>query len=289
MSSIRHRPALRALLLSLALVLGPAAAQAAQPSERDARERLDAIGSEIQAVSRRLGATREAQDEATQELRQVETALAETHGRLDEIQSDRQRLNRDIATLEAARDELEEEHAEQVAALQVQLDALYRLGLTPQLKLLLNQDDPARLDRLQTYLNHLSRARNARLDEIANLDAQLAENRRELRERGERLEALAGELASRSAELSRRMEERERLVADLQGRYSDEQSRLAALDRDRTEAERVLERVQQEMARLQRPPPPPPSSRPRVSCPGRSRAASPRASVAATGYTTTAC
>ncbi|AMD00136.1 murein hydrolase activator EnvC family protein [Halomonas chromatireducens] len=257
MSRKRLRPTRRLLLLSLAvaLAMGPAATQAAQPSEREARERLDAIGSEIQAVSRRLGATREAQDEATQELRQVETALAETHGRMDAIQADRQGLSREIAALEAARETLEEERAEQSEALQVQLDALYRLGLTPQLKLLLNQDDPARLDRLQTYLNHLARARNARLDEIASLDAQLAENRREQHERGQRLDALADELASRSAELSRRMGERERLVSDLQDRYSDEQTRLSALDRDRTEAERVLEQVRQEMARLQRPPP----------------------------------
>ncbi|UYG03800.1 peptidoglycan DD-metalloendopeptidase family protein [Halomonas sp. LR3S48] len=252
MTRIRQCHALGAVLVALVMLSGPACAQ---PSEREARERLDAIGSEIQAVNRRLGQTRQAQDEASRELREVETALAATHRRLDEIQAERRRLADETAALESVRDALQAERAEQVEMLNVQLDALYRLGLTPQLKLLLNQDDPARLDRLQTYLNRLARARNERLDEIARLDTELAGNRRELRVRGERLDGLADELAERSAELAERVAERERLVAELDARYSDEQSRLERLDRDRNEAEQMLERVREELARLERPPP----------------------------------
>ncbi|WP_245904615.1 murein hydrolase activator EnvC family protein [Billgrantia lactosivorans] len=252
MNRARWRRLLRGALVAMLLL--PATASA-QPSEREARERLDAIGSEIQALSRRLGQTRQAQDAASNELREVETDLADTHRRLDVIQADRRRLADEIAALQAARGELQAERAEQVEMLDAQLDALYRLGLTPQLKLLLNQDDPARLDRLQTYLNHLAQARHERLDEIARLDAELAENRRERQRRGERLDGLAEELAERSRELTERMAERERLVAELDARYSDEQSRLARLDRDRDEAELVLERVREELARLERPPP----------------------------------
>ncbi len=243
-----------ALLGSVTLGLSPSRAFA-EPSEREARERLDAIGSEIQAVNRRLGDTREAQGEASRELREVETALADTHRRLDEIQADRRDTAAEIDALETSRDTLQDERTEQVEALNVQLGALYRLGLTPQLKLLLNQDDPARLDRLQTYLNRLARARNERLDEIARLDAELAENRREQLARSARLDELADELARRSAELAERMRERETLLADLDRRYSDEQTRLARLSQDRQEAERVLERVREELARLERPPP----------------------------------
>ncbi|MBA2777904.1 murein hydrolase activator EnvC family protein [Billgrantia kenyensis] len=255
----QHSP--RVLLAALLLLpglamLGPGLGSSqAQPSEREARERLDAIGSEIQGLSRRLGQTREAQDEASRELRQVETELAETHRRLDEIQADRRRLGDEIAALEAARSELQTERAEQVEMLNVQLDALYRLGHTPQLKLLLNQDDPARLDRLQAYLNHLARARNERLDDIARLDTELSENRRELQARDERMDTLADELATRSSDLAKRMAERESLVADLGARYSDEQSRLERLNRDRSDAERMLEQVREELARLERPPP----------------------------------
>lgn len=250
----RGRPRLALAVAVLALGLAPGVLPA-QPSEREARERLDAIGTAIESASRRLSATRAAQDEATQALREVETALAETHRRLDAIQAERRQLDTELAELASQRDGLEAERAEQVAALHAQLDALYRLGLTPQLKLLLNQDDPSRLDRLQTYLNHLARARHARLDALAELDAALAANQRERRERGERLDALAEELAERSADLARRHAERERLVAELEERHGTTQARLAGLERDRQAAEERLEAVREELARLERPPP----------------------------------
>ena len=240
-----------ALLLTLCL----AAPLAAQPDEQAARERLDAIGEELQGVSQRLDATREARDDAGHELREVETALAETHRHLDALQAERGELGERIATLERRRDLLEAERADQVEALTIQLDALYRLGRSPQLKLLLNQDDPARLDRLQHYLNQLARARNQRLDELARLDSVLADNRRELEARGERLEGLAEELAARSSDLAGQMREREELVAQLDARHASDASRLASLEQDRSDAERVLRRVQEELARLERPPP----------------------------------
>lgn len=242
-------------LLGLALLLSWAAPLAAQPDERQARERLDAIGSDIQALNRRLEGTRGARDDAGQALRRVETQLAETHRRLDTLQAERSRLDDEVYDLERQREALEAERDDLEAALATQLAALYRLGQTPQLKLLLNQEDPARLDRLQTYLNHLTRARNARLDELAALNERLATNRRALDERASALAANQATLERRSAELAEQSRERQTLVADLDARYASEQARLADLTQDRAHAERVLRQVQEELARLQRPPP----------------------------------
>lgn len=241
--------------LGLALLLGWAAPLAAQPDERQAQQRLDALGGEIQALNRRLEGTRSARDDADQALRRVETDLAETHRRLDELQAERRRLDDEVYDLERRREALEAERAELEAALATQLDALYRLGRTPQLKLLLNQEEPARLDRLQTYLNHLTRARNARLDELAELNARLAANRRALDERAAALADNQAALEARGAELAEQGRERQALVAELDARYASEQARLADLNQDRAHAERLLRQVQEELARLQRPPP----------------------------------
>lgn len=243
------------LIVAALLSFGLAAPLAAQTSERQVRERLDTIGQEIQGLTRRLTLTRQARDDAGRALRQVETALAETHQRLDTLQTERGDLSGEIDVLDTRRIDLEAERDAQLEALNAQLDALYRLGLTPQLKLLLNQDDPARLDRLQTYLNRLAQARNARLDELARLDTDLTDTRRELATRGERLEALAAELAERHVDLASQMQARAGLVDELDGRYASEQSRLEQLNQDRAHAERVLRQIQEELARLQRPPP----------------------------------
>lgn len=245
----------RVPLVALLLALGVAGPLAAQPSEEAVQERLDDIGEAIEEAAGRLSATREARDEAARRLEAIETSLAETHRRLDDLQAERQVLGEEVEALQEERDALEAERAEQREAIHRQLDALYRLGRSPQLKLLLNQDDPARLDRLQHYLNHLARARQERLDELARLDEALAETRDELDRRGARLDALADELAERGAELEEQMRERAALVAELDRQHEGEAARLASLEQDRERAEQVLTDVQEQLARLERPPP----------------------------------
>ncbi|SDL55026.1 Septal ring factor EnvC, activator of murein hydrolases AmiA and AmiB [Modicisalibacter muralis] len=243
-------------LLTLCAPLAQAHAQSQDtPSASDAEARVNALSADIQALAARLEETGEARSDASRALEEVEIALGETHQRLDALHAERRRLDDEIATLEERRAELEAQQAEQIEALRVQLDALYRLGAAPQLKLLLNQDDPARLDRMQSYLNYLARARNERLEALARLDARLAENRAELDARRKRLVSLAGELNAQSVALAERMRERAALVAKLDDRYSDEQARLEQLNRNRAHAEQVLDQIREQLARLEQPPP----------------------------------
>lgn len=245
-----------AALLALCAPLTLAHAQSqGQPSASDAEARVDALSADIQALASRLEETSEERSDASRALENVETELAETHQRLDALHAERRQLDDEIAALQERRGELETRQAEQIEALRVQLDALYRLGSAPQLKLLLNQDDPARLDRLQTYLNYLAQARNERLEALTRLDAQLAENRAELDAQRERLGSLANQLNTQSATLTERMRERAALLAKLDTRYSSEQSRLEELNQNRAHAEQVLERIREQLARLEQPPP----------------------------------
>ena len=248
---------LRAAVLAALLVLPPVPMLAAQerPSESDAKARVDALGRNIQALDDRLESTREARSDASRQLEKVEKALGEIHHRLDTLQAERRQLDEGIAALEAQQRELQAQQAAQRQALGEQVAALYRLGDTPQLKLLLNQDDPARLDRMQTYLNYLADARRKRIEALARLDQELADNRKSLTQRRSRLDELLSELDAQSATLASRMRERQALVAKLDARYANEQSRLEDLRQDRAHAERVLEQVRQELKRLEQPPP----------------------------------
>jgi septal ring factor EnvC (AmiA/AmiB activator) len=245
----------RYLVFVALLALGYAPAGFAQQDESAARQQLDDIGQEIDSVAQRLSATGEARDSAERELQEVETELAETHRRLDTLQAERRQLNDETAQLRQHRDRLKSERADQFAALGQQLSALYRLGPTPQLKLLLNQGDPADLDRMQAYMNRLTEARNRRLDAIARLDTALADTQSELSERQVRLDSLADELQEQSALLAQRTTQRRGAVANLDDRYGSEEERLADLNQSREEAERVLRNIQAEMAKLAEPTP----------------------------------
>ena len=250
-----QRLARTALLTTALLTLGYSSTAMAQQDEQAAREQLDAIGQEIDAMAKRLSATDQARDSAQQELREVETELAQTHQRLDQLQAERRQLADETTQLRQHRERLEGERDAQYAALGQQLAALYRLGPTPQLKLLLNQSDPAELDRMQAYLNRLTQARQQRLTDIARLDTALVDTEQALAERQTRLDALADELEAQSALLARRTEERRSVVTTLDDRYESEADRLADLSQSREQAEQQLRAIQAELARLAEPTP----------------------------------
>ena len=250
-----QRLARTALLTTAFLTLGYSSTAMAQQDEQAAREQLDAIGQEIDAMAKRLSATDQAQDSAQQELREVETELAQTHQRLDQLQAERRQLADETTQLRQHRERLEGERDAQYAALGQQLAALYRLGPTPQLKLLLNQSDPAELDRMQAYLNRLTQARQQRLTDIARLDTALADTELALAERQTRLDTLADELETQSALLAERTEERRGVVTTLDDRYGSEADRLADLNQSREQAEQQLRAIQAELARLAEPTP----------------------------------
>ncbi|MBZ5487386.1 peptidoglycan DD-metalloendopeptidase family protein [Halomonas aquamarina] len=244
-----------ALALGALLVLLGSTPALAQPDEGAARAQLDALGQEIESLSGRLSATGQARDSAERELQGVETELAETHQRLDALQAERRQVDDEMTQLRQHRDRLEGERSSQYAALGQQLAALYRLGPTPQLKLLLNQGDPAELDRMQAYLNRFTQARNQRLADIARLDTALADTEQALDERQTRLASLADELDTQRARLVERSEERRHVVATLDDRYDSEADRLADLNESREQAERKLRDIQAELARLETPTP----------------------------------
>ena len=250
-----QRLARTALLATALLTLGYSSTAMAQQDEQAAREQLDAIGQEIDAMAKRLSATDQARDSAQQELRKVETELAQTHQRLDQLQAERRQLADETTQLRQHRERLEGERDAQYAALGQQLAALYRLGPTPQLKLLLNQSDPAELDRMQAYLNRLTQARQQRLTDIARLDTALADTELALAERQTRLDTLADELETQSALLAERTEERRGVVTTLDDRYGSEADRLADLNQSREQAEQQLRAIQAELARLAEPTP----------------------------------
>ncbi|HBM27949.1 MAG TPA: peptidase M23 [Halomonas sp.] len=241
-------------LATLLLALGQQPALA-QPDERAAREQLDALGQEIDAMAERLSATGQARDSAQRELKAVETELAQTHQRLDQLQAERRQLNDETTQLRQHRERLQSEREAQYQALGQQLSALYRLGPTPQLKLLLNQRDPAELDRMQAYLNRLTQARQQRLADIARLDTALADTEQALAERQTRLDTLADELETQSALLAERTEARRGVVNTLDDRYGSEAERLADLNQSREQAEQQLRAIQAELARLAEPTP----------------------------------
>ncbi|ANF56631.1 hypothetical protein A5892_03425 [Halotalea alkalilenta] len=211
-------------------------------------QRLREINADIASMQARLRSTESQRDEARSALRQAEQALAQTHAQLATLGEQRQSASDTLAQLDQRLGELREESAAQKAALAAQLNALYRLGAQPELKLLLEQRDPTQLERYQRYLNAIEGARRERLETLARLDREINANRAEASRQHQTLERLIEEQRSREQRLAGQQSERESALARLDASYANDQARLTDLGEQRRDAEETLARIEREVA-----------------------------------------
>lgn len=218
-----------ALLVACACV-GPVASQSRDAARAEAD--LKGIRGQIQKITKQMERDAAARDRLTRELRVAETAVSGARERLARLRQERNARSARRADLAKQKAEREAELDEERDALGRQLRAAHLLGREEPLKLLLNQQDPARAGRMFAYYSYFGRARadriagiETRVQEIAGLDAALeAED--------EELAALEATQRTELAQLEEARGRRSKVLANLQ---SEAKSRSAALNRLKTQ------------------------------------------------------
>jgi septal ring factor EnvC (AmiA/AmiB activator) len=136
---------------------------------------------------------------------------------------------------------LNTELATQQNALSRQLRAAYAMGQQQYVKMLLSQEDPARLGRVLTYYRYLNQARSERINTTRNVLSRLRDLETEIQQRTKELEALrTGQLDSK-AELEAARSERGEVVAALNRQVSSQSQEIAQLKVDEERLKRLIE------------------------------------------------
>jgi septal ring factor EnvC (AmiA/AmiB activator) len=230
--------AARVLAFLWAALLGGGLAAAAEkpPSEAD----LDKIRQEIAGLQKDIRSDTTRRDTLAARLRDAELTVAEARRQLDEARAAR-------AQSEHRRAELQEQKAasERILdgereALAGELRAAYMVGRQEQLKLLLNQKDPARMGLMLTYYGYFGRSRATRIDSIrAELD-HLAELERALSEESTRLAGLEDQARSHLQSLQQARRDRSQVLDDLDRQLKTRTAALGQLKKQEGTLEKLL-------------------------------------------------
>lgn len=229
------------------LLLGPAPAGAQAEDDERAEERkaeLEALRERIEGLRSTLEETRGERDEATRALRAAEEEVGRLSRELREIEERISGQQARLAELRVERRDREQEIEREREALTRQIQGAYRTGREEQLKMLLNQENPAAIGRMLVYYDYLNRARTERIERIS--------------EHVERLAALAGEVDATLDDLEASREERraaldamestrearEAAVARIESRLQDRGERLTQLEQDEAELQRLIRNLQ---------------------------------------------
>jgi septal ring factor EnvC (AmiA/AmiB activator) len=260
----RRRYAAAALLLISALIAGGPAWTAEGSGTDEAR--LKQLRGRIEALQEKLNETRGRRDDVREEVRGLERRIG---GLMNDLRKTDARLRaneKKLADLNSRAARERGNLGEQRRQLARQIYTSYRMGRQEYPKMLLNQEDPARVSRVATYYQYLNRARAERIAHIRTTLARTESLEQQIRAQRRELENLRTGQREQKTALEASRTRRGELLASLNREVRGQSQQMERLRADEKRLEQLIEELKTVMPE---PPPPPRAGTPFARLRGR--------------------
>jgi septal ring factor EnvC (AmiA/AmiB activator) len=240
---LRLRWWLPAVLLLVAVAGGPGAADAqnerkATPAQKEAE--LKKVNSRIERVRKNVNQDIEKRDRLSVQLRDAELGVQQARRGLEALRAERIASESRLQELEREQAERDRELAAERGALAGELRAAYVNGREEQLKLLLNQQDPAGFGRMLAYYGYFGRARAGRIGNIRDKLEHLALVREKIAAENERLKGLESQQEKELAALRSAQQQRTRTVQAIESQIKSKGGELKRLESQAKGLEKLI-------------------------------------------------
>lgn len=237
----------RSLMIGLfsAMLFATAGAVAVQAADKNATEaQLKELRSRIESLRAQQEQRRRAESAARAELADIETRMGMTNRALkatrQELAAARQRLN----SLNQDRTTYRQQRDKSAQALKQQLRAAFMSGDQEYLKLLLNQQDPARFGRVMSYYRYLSEARAEQLKTLAWAMGRLVSVEEKITGEIAALRTLEKNQEAERKRLAGLQRQRERSLKQVAAEIVNDEKKIAGLLNDEKELSQLLTRIE---------------------------------------------
>jgi septal ring factor EnvC (AmiA/AmiB activator) len=231
-----------ALLVGVLWAL-PLIAQDSPADSREARSELKQTEAEIARLKNMLKGFE-------QEMSGLESELKHSESEIGRLKRESDELERKMLDGETRVRDLREQAAQLQVALTAQQDhiarqarAAYMAGEQDYLKLILNQDDPARMARMMRYYQYLTRARMNEVNSYNETLEQIRQASTQIVEQQARLQRGREELAANASKLQAQQSARTALLASLQGKSRTQSEKLASAKTERAGLEKLIKSI----------------------------------------------
>ena len=240
---LRLRWWLPAVLLLVAVAGGPGAADAqnerkATPAQKEAE--LKKVKSRIERVRKNVNQDIEKRDRLSVQLRDAELGVQQARRGLEALRAERIASESRLKELERERAERDRELAAERGALAGELRAAYVNGREEQLKLLLNQQDPAGFGRMLASYGYFGRSRDDRIGNIRDKLEHLALVREKIAAENERLKGLESQQENELAALRSAQQQRTRTVQAIESQIKSQGGELKRLESQAKGLEKLI-------------------------------------------------
>ena len=208
------------------------------PAQKEAE--LKNVTSRIEKVRKAVNSDIERRDKLSVQLREAELGAQTARQTLEEIRAQRIESESSLRELEREKVRREQELGAERSALAGELRAAYVNGREEQLKLLLNQEDPASFGRMLAYYGYFGRARAERIGRISDKLEHLALVREKIAAENARLKDLESLQEQQVASLRSAQERRSQAVAAIDSQIKTRGGELKRLEAQARSLEKLI-------------------------------------------------
>jgi len=239
------RPIGAVVLLFAALAAAPAFAQEKTRTEQaEAQKKLAEVRSKMEALAREQAETAARRDSANAELAKRANAVAGAAKAVRETDAELSGKQRELEKLQQDRAALQKNLDGQRAAIADLLRATYTLGRGSDLRLLLGDDDVARVARALAYSKYFQEDRVQKVQKLMGDLARLQDLEARIATEQQALQATKAQRQEQAKTLEQQRAEQARLAAQTDAQYKDQGERLAQLKQNAQSLNSLVDKLQ---------------------------------------------
>ena len=231
-------------------LLGAMSSSAAGRDTTKAKEtELQQVRQRIESVRKSIQADAERRDSLVGELKQADEGIQLARGELTEVRTRRIAAEQQLKSLqqEQATHQAKLDLERQSLATEIRLS--YMNGRNEQLKLLLNQQDPAQLGRMLGYYGYFGRARAEHIHSINEQLAHLALLSEQISAETDQLRAIETASERSTHKLAQARQKRAATLQQVESKLKNGNERLGKLQADARALEQLVDELRKAMAR----------------------------------------
>jgi len=230
---------IRACLAAFALAFAALSAVAAEDVGAAKRE-LSTLTRRLNDLSAWFSDAEKTQRDWQKQVKSLDEAIADASREIKSLEAELADVKEALDVLETERTRLEAERDEQARLIAQHLAAAYRLQGQDFFKMLLNQQNPDRFDRMIRYHEYFSAARAESLAAYKQTLVELAANADATRARQQTLRDRQQALDGERSELLAKRKDRERHLASLGAEMQDKAKQRTRLSNDRDRLQTLI-------------------------------------------------
>lgn len=204
------------------------------------QSKLDKLQKSIAKIQQHLKGTKKQRSSVLSELNKLELEISKNARKLKKIEKEVVRVRDQKRALERELKQLNRQLASQRAILAEQVRSAYSMGHQQNLKMLLNQQDPAQAGRTQEYFNYLNRARQQQISSFLDNIERKKQTEIAIQQALVKQNKLLQAQKEKKRKRQKQRLQRKKLLAELSDKIKNQENTLSSLESSRSRIENLL-------------------------------------------------